>query len=339
MASRIPTTVPPRLSQGLPVGRGAAFYAGAPSASPLDAAMAIPANTSTEAYPLYTGSKCVRSSRGKAWRDLKAWIVEDARETGILTLPTVNEPFLCWTFSGEVEFQEREIGGPWVMNRIKKGSFYLTTGGPPYECRWKVLTPEPFLSLMVFVELPLLQRAMEEVFGADAPKVRLRDLSAFTDPDLSWLMECVREELLARRASALRVQGLAHMIATHLARNYAEVAPEAVSGSPSLPGFKLKQVTDWIEEHLADEFDLERLAAQAGLSKFHFHRLFREATGVSPAKYQLNARMNAARRLLRETKQSIATISVDLGFSTASHFAQVFRRETSMRPSEYRRQR
>ena len=112
----------------------------------------------------------MRSSRGKAWRDLKAWIVEDARETGILTLPTVNEPFLCWTFSGEVEFQEREIGGPWVMNRIKKGSFYLTTGGPPYECRWKVLTPEPFLSLMVFVELPLLQRAMEEVFGADAPK-------------------------------------------------------------------------------------------------------------------------------------------------------------------------
>jgi hypothetical protein len=38
------------------------------------------------------------------------------------------------------------------------------------------------------------------------------------------------------------------MIATHLARNYAEVAPEALSGSPSLPGFKLKQVTDWIEE-------------------------------------------------------------------------------------------
>jgi hypothetical protein len=50
------------------------------------------------------------------------------------------------------------------------------------------------------------------------------------------------------------------MIARHLARNYAEVAPEAVSGSPSLPGFKLKQVTDWIEEHLDDGFDLERLA-------------------------------------------------------------------------------
>jgi len=151
-------------------------------------------------------------------------------------------------------------------------------------------------------------------------------------------MECVREELVARRASALRVQGLANMIATHLARNYAEVAREPTCGSPSVPGFKLKRITDWIEEHLADEFDLERLAAQAGVSKFHFHRLFRETTGMSPAKYQLNARTNAARRLLRETKQSIVTIAVDLGFSTASHFAQVFRRETGVQPSEYRRQ-
>jgi AraC family transcriptional regulator len=270
---------------------------------------------------------------------LKAWIVEDRREIGILTLPAVNEPFLCWTFSGEVEFQEREIGGPWITNRIKKNSFYLTTGGPPYECRWKVLSAEPFRSLMVFIELPLLRRAMEEVFGADAPNVRLRDVSAFHDSELSWLMEHVREELMAHRASPLRVQGLAHLIATHLARNYAGIAPEPATGSPSLPGFRLKQVEVWIEQHLADGFDLEQLAAQAGLSKFHFHRLFTQATGMPPAKYQLNARMNEARRLLRETKQSIVAIALDVGFSSASHFAQVFRRETGTPPSDYRRQR
>ena len=66
------------------------------------------------------------SSRGEIWHDLKAWIVENVRETGILKMPTVNEPFLCWTFSGEVEFQEREIGGPWVVNRIiERGRFTL----------------------------------------------------------------------------------------------------------------------------------------------------------------------------------------------------------------------
>jgi AraC family transcriptional regulator len=301
--------------------------------------MENPATTSVEAYLPYTGAKCLRSGRGKAWRDLKAWVSEPPRKTGILTLPTVTEPFLCWTFSGEAEFQEREIGGSWITERIGKGSFYLTTAGPTYQCRWKVLTPEPFLTLMVFVELPLLRRAMEELFGEDAPKVRLRELSAFTDPDLSWMMAQVRSELMARRASALRVQGLAHLIATHLAGNYAEVVRDFPTGSPSLPGFKLKQITHWIETHLDAEFDLDRLAARADLSKYHFHRLFKRATGLTPAKYQLQARMNEARRRLRETEQSVIEVALDLGYSSPSHFAQVFRRETRMTPSDYRRQR
>ena len=192
--------------------------------------------------------------------------------------------------------------------------------------------------MMVFVELPLLKRALEETFGARAPKVRLRDLSAFTDADLSWMMEGVRQELLARRASVLRVQGLAELIAIHLARNYAEIRQGAGGFDSALPGFKLKQVTDWIETHLDEAFDLERLAAMAGLSKFHCHRLFKQATGVSPAKYQMNARMNDARRRLRETRQSVVSVALDLGFSSPSHFAQVFRRETRMTPGEYRRQ-
>jgi len=300
--------------------------------------MPIPDKTSVEAYLPFTKAKCLRPSRGKAWRDLKAWITQPLRETDTLPMPAVSEPYLAWTFSGEAEFQEREGNGPWITHRIKKGSFFLTTGGGPYECRWKALTPEPFLAMMTFVELPLLRRAMEEVFGAQAPKVRLRDLSAFTDPDLSWMMEGVRQELMARRASVLRVQGLAQLIATHLARNYAEIQQDTQIGSPSLPGFKLKQVTDWIESHLDAEFDLERLAAQTGLSKFHFHRLFKQATGMSPAKYQLTARMNEARRRLRETRQSIVAVALDLGYSSPSHFAQVFRRETRMTPSEYRRQ-
>jgi len=258
--------------------------------------MPVPDKTSAEAYLPYTKAKCLRPSRGKAWRDLKAWITEPLRETEALAMPGVSEPYLAWTFSGEAEFQEREGNGPWITHRIRKGSFFLTTGGGPYECRWKALTPEPFLAMMTFVELPLFKRALEEVFGAQAAKVRLRDLSAFTDPDLNWMMEGVRQELMARRASPLRVQGLAQLIATHLARHYAEIPKDAAGESAALPGFKLKQVTDWIETHLDEEFDLERLAARAGLSKFHFHRLFKQATGASPAKYQMTARMNEARR-------------------------------------------
>jgi AraC family transcriptional regulator len=67
-------------------------------------------------------------------------------------LPAVSEPFLAWSLSGEVDFQEREGDGPWITNRIKKGSFFLTSGGAPYECRWKAVTAEPFLSLHVSLD-------------------------------------------------------------------------------------------------------------------------------------------------------------------------------------------
>jgi len=287
----------------------------------------------------YLGGKCLVAGRGKAWRDIKAWIVALPPAADTLPLPSVSEPFLAWTLSGEVEFQEREGKRPWVTHRIKKGSFFLTSGGAPYECRWKSVTSEPFQAMSVFIELPLLQRAMEEVFGADAPHARLRDVSAFTDVALNSLMERLREELMRRHASPLFLQGIAQAIAIHLARNYAEMDKASRRGSPSLPGYKLRQITDWMAEHAAEEFSLDQLAAQVGLSKFHFDRLFKSAMGVSPSRYHINLRMDVARRLLRETKKSVVSVALDVGYTNPSHFAQLFRRETGLSPSDYRRQR
>jgi AraC family transcriptional regulator len=301
--------------------------------------MPIPEATSADAFERYIGGQCVKKSRGKAWRDIKAWIVTPPRTTGTVPLPAVSEPALAWTASGEAEFHERENNGPWIKHRIKQGSFFLTSGGAPYDCRWRAVSDEPFQSMQVFVQLPLLQRAMEEVFGVDAGNARLKDLSAFYDATLSHMMEQLREELMRRTASHLLVQGLAQAIAVHLARNYSEVVREPRSSSPSLPGFKLRQITDWMSQHMADEFSLERLATQIGLSRFHFTRLFKAATGASPLQYHLNLRINAASQLLRETKKSITEIALEVGYNNPSHFAELFHRETGLTPSEYRRRR
>lgn len=301
--------------------------------------MPTPEATSAEAFERYVGGKCLAGGRGEAWRDIKAWIVALPPIVDTLHLPSVSEPFLAWTMSGEIDFEERENKRPWITHRIKKGSFFLTFGGAPYECRWKAVTSEPFEAMSVFVGLPLLQHAFEEVFGADMAHARLRDVSAFTDVALGSLMERLREELMRRQASPLFVQGIAQAIAIHLARNYAETVKESRSGSPSLPGYKLRQITDWMAAHVDEEFNLDRLAAQVGLSKFHFHRLFKSATGVSPSRYHINLRMDVARRLLRETKKSVVAVALEVGYANPSHFAQLFRRETGLSPSDYRRQR
>lgn len=91
--------------------------------------------------------------------------------------------------------------------------------------------------------------------------------------------------------------------------------------------------------HISEDCNLDQLAARAGLSKFHFHRLFKRAVGESPSRHQINLRMHEAKRLLRETKQSVDDVAVEVGYTNPSHFAQLFRRETGLSPSDYRRQR
>src|ERR1700744_3354902 len=191
--------------------------------------------TSAEAFKHYVGGKVLRFGKGEAWRDIKAWSVSLPRVVELVHLPSVSEPFLAWTFSGEVEFQEREGDRPWITHRIRKGSFFLTSGGAPYDCRWKALNAEPFETMSVFIELPLLQRALAEVFGTDAVNARLRDVSAFTDGALNSLMERLHEELMRKQASPMFLQGIAQAIAIHLARNYAELVKESRSGRSSLP--------------------------------------------------------------------------------------------------------
>ena len=300
--------------------------------------MSVPETTSAEGLERFVGGKSLFHGRGDAWRDLKAWIMALPPEGDTLPLPSVSEPFVAWTISGEIDFQEREYKRPWITNRIRKGSFFLTSGGAPYDVRWKAVTPEPFEAMSVFIELPVLQHAFAEVFGADAEKAKLRDVSAFTDETLNSFMERLREELVREDASQLFVSAIAQAIAIHLARNYAEIQ-ESRTPSPSLPGYKLKQVTDWITEHLTEDLNLDQLSAQVGLSKFHFHRLFKRAVGVSPSRYHIDLRMNEARRLLRETKNSVVDVALDVGYTNPSHFAKLFRRETGLTPSDYRRQR
>ena len=75
---------------------------------------------------------------------------------------------------------------------------------------------------------------------------------------------------------------------------------------PSLPGYKVQRMTDWMAEHVAeDSRPCSAGGSSQGLASFTFIALFKSAIGVSPSRYHINLRMDAARRLLRETKKSV----------------------------------
>jgi AraC family transcriptional regulator len=301
--------------------------------------MPVPDTTSAEAIDRYAVGRKIAAGRGPAWRDIQFSVLALPPVAELFTMPAVTEPFIVWTTSGEAETQERENNGPWLTSHVKKGSMFLTAAGAPYDFRYQTLTPEPYEVVLVLLSLPLFNEALKEVFGANAAHARLRDVSGFEDPHLIPLLQQLKDEALRPKASRLFVRGVAQAIAVHLARHYTALTEKAAGETSALPGFKLRRITDWMAAHLAEEFSLPRLAGQAGMSEFHFNRLFKRATGVPPSQYQIRLRMDAARRLLRETKKNVITIANEVGYSNPSHFAQLFRKETGLSPTDYRRER
>jgi AraC family transcriptional regulator len=298
----------------------------------------VPDTTSAEAWDDYNVGKRVVVSKGPAWRDIRLSVFELPPVAETFTMPAVSEPFIAWAASGDAEFQERENNGPWINSRVKKGTLFVTAAGAPYDMRWRSVSSEPFQAVLVIVSMALFQEALEEVFGANAAYARLRDVSGFEDAHLTPLLEELRHEAARPTSSPMFVRGVAQAIAIHLARNYAELSDSAKGEASSLPAFKLRRVTGWMAEHLSEEFSLTRVAEQSGMSVFHFTRLFKRATGVPPSQYQIKLRMDAARRLLRETNRSVIAIGNEVGYSNPSHFARIFRKETGLTPSAYRKQ-
>lgn len=95
----------------------------------------------------------------------------------------------------------------------------------------------------------------------------------------------------------------------------------------------------WIERDPTAPLTLERLAADAGQSAYHYLRTFRSITGVTPHQFILRARLRYAAARLVDEKSRVLQIALDAGFGDLSNFNRAFRREFGVTPSVYRRPR
>jgi AraC family transcriptional regulator len=299
--------------------------------------MDFPNSTSPEAFGDRVRGTLIATSSGGAWKDLLVRIYSRFPVQESIIVPAVAEPLIVWILSGTALFEERELGGDWLVNRVEAGDFFLTTSKTPYEARWQAIGDEPFKTMHLYLGLSIFRKAAKEVLDLNDVTPQLREISGQKDQVLSLLLAQLRDELTSdHKTSALFVQGIAQSLAVHLIRNYLDttVGPREQKGG--LPAFKLRKIIDLLEAQLHEEFSLRRLAREAGMSDFHFSRLFKKATGFTPSSYFIRLRMAEARRLLRETSKSIIEVAIDVGYTNPSHFSQIFRREVGVSPSEYR---
>jgi len=93
----------------------------------------------------------------------------------------------------------------------------------------------------------------------------------------------------------------------------------------------------WIDAHAHEPIDLEGAAGEAGLSPFHFLRLFAGVVGVTPHQYLVRSRLRHAARLLSDEERSITDIAFDVGFGDLSNFVRTFHRAAGVSPRGFRK--
>ena len=92
----------------------------------------------------------------------------------------------------------------------------------------------------------------------------------------------------------------------------------------------------WIDANSHRQINLEHAAAEAGISPFHFLRLFSSVLGVTPHQYLVRSRLRHAARLLADEDGAITDIAYDVGFGDLSNFVRTFHRAAGGSPRKFR---
>lgn len=189
-------------------------------------------------------------------------------------------------------------------------------------------------SVTFLLPKPLIQEVGD--LSSAEPKVGLRCRRGESDPVLSNLTDVILS-LFDREtgASDALLKHLAIAICSHLIDDLVGEI-DAGGGETILPYDRESLAKDFMRKNLASELSVAAVAAAAGLSANHFSQGFKKVTGVTPHRWLMLARVDAAKDLLGKSDLTLKAIADACGFVDQSHFTKVFSRETGITPAVWR---
>jgi AraC family transcriptional regulator len=162
--------------------------------------------------------------------------------------------------------------------------------------------------------------------------------SAHPDPVTSRLLLNAADVLEGSAAlDTLFRQQITDLLTTRLLVAHAgsPVGVQMVIGG--LSPMVLRRAIERLRSDSDADVSLAALASEAGLSRFHFCRAFKESTGLSPHAWLRQYRLEQAMNMLRDTDESIVSVGAALGYSSQTAFAAAFRKLTGETPSDWRK--
>ena len=222
---------------------------------------------------------------------------------------------------------ERAFAGRQQSETLNDGDIVLIPAGVPHANRWD----QPGRFSAVIFEPARLAALLPEANQS----LELLPQFTFWDPLVRQLILALEQQVLtAQSGSSLYADSLSTALAAHLLTHYSPRA-KAEPEPPSCPT-RIRRATAFIEDNFQRNLTLAEIASAAHSSQFHFARLFRKATGLSPYQFLLRCRIDRAAALLRTTDLSIDEIAFRVGFGSASQLSAHFRRRTGATPAAFR---
>jgi AraC family transcriptional regulator len=228
------------------------------------------------------------------------------------------------------EFQAKfHIEGQWHQEEYRPGDIALVPAGSFFPTV-KVDRDVPLIDL--FLPPDTLLNGM----GSSAAQVELRSQLKVQDPLIQQMALALKTELaMAGEDSQLYADSMATALGAHLLRRYGVKNSTVKEYRGGLTNCQLKIVTEYIQEHLGQNLNLDLLASLIHISPHYFACLFKQSTGSSPHKYITHCRLEKSKVLLRQKHLAIAFICQEVGFKNQSHFTRVFRQYYQITPKSY----
>lgn len=217
-----------------------------------------------------------------------------------------------------------------ARHTIPQGSMSIIHSSEVHAPSDRTSLPHPAHFAMAHIAPRWLQTVAEEI-AAKPISTPFFPNTFITDTELNRGFLAL-PALIGRHASKLEQATALWNFLTYLITHHAANRPPI---EPVKPAHKAVQLAcEYLHAHYADDISLEDLAAIAGLSRFHFCRVFSREVGLSPSTYQTQLRIAQAKKLLAQG-QAIAVVATMTGFYDQSHLGWHFKRQVGTTPGNY----
>jgi AraC family transcriptional regulator len=229
---------------------------------------------------------------------------------------------------------EWKEGDRWRQTTLKLGDFCLQSHGETNAPRWQ--------NDLEFLAIALDPDFVNEIFrDTKAPeKISFQPQRGQVDPIITQFATRFKAELESGHyGGELYSESMGLAFALHLLEHHGDRTLKLTRPRGKLSALQLRQIIEYIHEHLTHEISLVELATQANLSAYHFTRLFKQSIGLSPHQYVLQNRVERAKKLILISKTlSLTEVGLAVGFYDQSHFTKAFKQVVGVSPKVFAKQ-